>query len=82
MMEATGEEEATENGNFISLHRLPERRRGDPSGGLDHLGATAGQWGGTLEAQGDERKTKALLLEESGAILGLFVLTVLQLCCR
>ena len=75
-MEATGEEETTENGNFIGLHRLPERRRGDPSGGLDHegqLGSTAGQWGGTLEAQGDERKTKALLLEESGAILGLFV---------
>ncbi|RPB24552.1 hypothetical protein L211DRAFT_823996 [Terfezia boudieri ATCC MYA-4762] len=72
VMETAGEEETIGNGNFIGLHRLPERRRGDPSGGLDHegkLGPTARQWGGIMEAQGDERKTKALLLEESGAIL-------------
>ena len=76
-MDIPAEEEQTENGSFIGLHRLPERRRGDPSGGLDQeaqTGATAGQWAGVLERQGDERKTKALLLEESGAILRMLAL--------
>jgi len=80
-VEAVSNEETIENGNFIGLHRLPERRRGDPSGGIGY-GDTTGQWGGALEGQGDERKTKALLLEESGAILGWFVPMVLKLCYR
>lgn len=73
----------TENGNFIGLHRLPDRRRGDPSGGLDQAtrpGSAVSQWPGPTEGQADERKTKALLLEESGAILGSLRSTMLLFC--
>ena len=72
-MEAQIEEEGGENGNFIGLHRLPDMRRGDPSGGLDHDALSAAiseQWAGTTDSPVDERKTKAQLLEETGVTLG------------
>lgn len=72
-MDAQIEEEGEENGNFIGLHRLPDMRRGDPSGGLDHDALSAAiseQWAGTTDSPVDERKTKAQLLEETGVTLG------------
>ncbi|KAF8469126.1 Spc98 family-domain-containing protein [Kalaharituber pfeilii] len=64
----TPTEEEADTGAFIGLHRLPDRRRGDPSGSLDNAGQN-GVAGAPREGHADERKPKAAILEEHGAVL-------------
>lgn len=54
--------------NVIGLHNLPNRKRGNPSGGIGSRVPSGGQQ--TPVDPDDKRKSGAQMLEESGARLG------------